>query len=110
MRSMTGFFGFQINLRGLDGIQGPLYVGTGCVFNRRALYGYEAPRKIKQRKQGILSMCFGGSGRESSTAKMRTNKKMKISSKNEDPNAPKVNLEDPQEGIEGGFQQFLLVY
>lgn len=24
----------QINLRGLDGIQGPVYVGTGCVFNR----------------------------------------------------------------------------
>jgi hypothetical protein len=24
----------QINLRGLDGIQGPVYVGSDCVFNR----------------------------------------------------------------------------
>lgn len=108
MHSVTAFFGFQINLRGLDGIQGPLYVGTGCVFNRRALYGYEAPRKIKQRKNGILSMCFGGSRREGSTAKKRTDKKMKISSKNVDPDAPTVDLEHPQEGTEGGFMQFLL--
>ncbi|KAH0881160.1 hypothetical protein HID58_068554 [Brassica napus] len=42
---------FDINLRGFDGIQGPVYVGTGCVFNRTALYvnlgdieeGVEAP-------------------------------------------------------------------
>lgn len=27
-------------MKGLDGIQGPVYVGTGCVFNRQALYGY----------------------------------------------------------------------
>ncbi|XP_077223000.1 putative cellulose synthase A catalytic subunit 2 [UDP-forming] isoform X2 [Tasmannia lanceolata] len=32
---------YNINLKGLDGIQGPIYVGTGCVFNRKALYGYE---------------------------------------------------------------------
>uniref|UniRef100_A0A803P028 Cellulose synthase n=1 Tax=Cannabis sativa TaxID=3483 RepID=A0A803P028_CANSA len=30
---------FDINLKGLDGIQGPVYVGTGCCFNRKALYG-----------------------------------------------------------------------
>ncbi|KAF8043992.1 hypothetical protein BT93_A2082 [Corymbia citriodora subsp. variegata] len=92
---------FDINLRGLDGIQGPLYVGTGCVFNRRALYGYEAPCKIKEKKRGILSMCFGGSRRESSTANKRTDKKMKTLSKNVDPNTLTVNLEDPQERIEG---------
>ena len=34
---------FQINMKGLDGIQGPMYVGTGCVFRRQALYGYEPP-------------------------------------------------------------------
>lgn len=53
-------------------------------------------------------MCFGGSRREDSTAKKRTGKKMKISSKNADPNALTVNIEHPQEGIEGGFMQFLL--
>ncbi|KAL0369342.1 UNVERIFIED_CONTAM: Cellulose synthase A catalytic subunit [UDP-forming] [Sesamum calycinum] len=36
---------FDINMKGLDGIQGPIYVGTGCVFRRQALYGYDAPRR-----------------------------------------------------------------
>ncbi|GAV57597.1 WD40 domain-containing protein/Cellulose_synt domain-containing protein [Cephalotus follicularis] len=31
---------FDVNMKGLDGIQGPVYVGTGCAFNRQALYGY----------------------------------------------------------------------
>ncbi|KAJ1398574.1 Zinc finger, RING-type [Sesbania bispinosa] len=38
---------FDINMKGLDGIQGPIYVGTGCVFRRLALYGYDAPAKKK---------------------------------------------------------------
>ncbi|XP_020224052.1 probable cellulose synthase A catalytic subunit 3 [UDP-forming] [Cajanus cajan] len=37
----------DINMRGLDGIQGPTYVGTGCVFRRQALYGFDSPRKKK---------------------------------------------------------------
>ncbi|MCI21299.1 cellulose synthase A catalytic subunit 2, partial [Trifolium medium] len=28
---------FDINMKGLDGLQGPIYVGTGCVFRRYAL-------------------------------------------------------------------------
>jgi cellulose synthase A len=34
-------------MKGLDGIQGPIYVGTGCVFRRHALYGYDAPTATK---------------------------------------------------------------
>ncbi|KAK7245531.1 hypothetical protein RIF29_40377 [Crotalaria pallida] len=34
---------FDVNMKGLDGVQGPVYVGTGCVFNRQALYGYSPP-------------------------------------------------------------------
>src|ERR1044072_3862430 len=34
-------------MKGLDGIQGPIYVGTGCVFRRYALYGNDAPVKKK---------------------------------------------------------------
>lgn len=34
-------------MKGLDGLQGPIYVGTGCVFRRQALYGYDAPIKKK---------------------------------------------------------------
>ncbi|XP_057797035.1 probable cellulose synthase A catalytic subunit 3 [UDP-forming] [Salvia miltiorrhiza] len=30
---------FNINMKGLDGIQGPTYMGSGCVFRRFAFYG-----------------------------------------------------------------------
>ncbi|KAI4386517.1 hypothetical protein MLD38_004445 [Melastoma candidum] len=52
---------FDVNLRCLDGVQGPLYIGTACVFNRRCLYGYEAPRKIKHGKRNCLKTCLGRS-------------------------------------------------
>ncbi|CAN6194541.1 unnamed protein product [Urochloa humidicola] len=32
---------FDIDMKGLDGIQGPVYVGSGCCFNRKALYGFD---------------------------------------------------------------------
>jgi cellulose synthase A len=52
---------FDINLKGLDGIQGPVYVGTGCVFKRQALYGYEPKQKEKTHKNsgcgGCISWC-----------------------------------------------------
>ncbi|KAK6933802.1 Cellulose synthase [Dillenia turbinata] len=64
---------FDINLRGLDGIQGPVYVGTGCVFNRTALYGYEPPLKPKHRKASFQSSCCGGSRKKDS----KSNKKGK---------------------------------
>ncbi|XWS58671.1 hypothetical protein CRYUN_Cryun08bG0054800 [Craigia yunnanensis] len=38
---------FDINMKCLDGIQGPICVGTGCVFRRLALYGYGAPKPEK---------------------------------------------------------------
>lgn len=31
-------------MRALDGLQGPVYVGTGCMFRRYALYGFLPPR------------------------------------------------------------------
>ncbi|XP_062205677.1 probable mixed-linked glucan synthase 7 [Phragmites australis] len=34
---------FDCTELGLDGIQGPIYVGTGCLFRRAALYGMDAP-------------------------------------------------------------------
>ncbi|KAL0323248.1 UNVERIFIED_CONTAM: Cellulose synthase A catalytic subunit [UDP-forming] [Sesamum angustifolium] len=43
----AGAMNALINMKGLDGIQGPIYVGTGCVFRRQALYGYDAPKKAK---------------------------------------------------------------
>ncbi|KAK1326523.1 Cellulose synthase-like protein D1 [Acorus calamus] len=35
---------FDGNMRALDGLQGPVYVGTGCLFRRFALYGFNPPR------------------------------------------------------------------
>nr|GEZ45910.1 cellulose synthase A catalytic subunit 2 [UDP-forming]-like [Tanacetum cinerariifolium] len=37
----------DINMKGPDGFQGPIYVGTRCVFRRQALYGYDVPTKKK---------------------------------------------------------------
>nr|GEX53069.1 cellulose synthase A catalytic subunit 3 [UDP-forming] [Tanacetum cinerariifolium] len=95
---------FDINLRGLDGIQGPVYVGTGCVFNRTALYGYEPPIKPKKKREdGFFSSCFGGSRKKSSKSSKKGSDKKK-SSKHVDPTVPVFNLEDIEEGVEGaGF-------
>ncbi|PPD75632.1 hypothetical protein GOBAR_DD27443 [Gossypium barbadense] len=35
---------FDGSMRALDGLQGPVYVGTGCMFRRYALYGFHPPR------------------------------------------------------------------
>ncbi|KAL4570464.1 hypothetical protein LXL04_026119 [Taraxacum kok-saghyz] len=47
---------FDGNMRALDGIQGPVYVGTGTLFRRTALYGFDPPRS-KDYTSG--SCCFG---------------------------------------------------
>ncbi|KAJ6377328.1 hypothetical protein OIU76_026323 [Salix suchowensis] len=49
---------FDVNMKGLDGIQGPMYVGTGCVFNRQALYGYGPPSMPRLRKGKESSSCL----------------------------------------------------
>ncbi|KAI4301047.1 hypothetical protein L6164_034366 [Bauhinia variegata] len=52
---------YDINMKGLNGIQGPVYVGTGCVFNRQALYGYdlqvcnEGPRMTRGDSENSMS-------------------------------------------------------
>ncbi|XP_020105544.1 cellulose synthase A catalytic subunit 4 [UDP-forming] [Ananas comosus] len=48
---------FDVNMKGLDGIQGPVYVGTGCVFNRQALYGYGPPSLPAVPKSSFCSWC-----------------------------------------------------
>ncbi|XP_023756796.1 cellulose synthase-like protein D4 [Lactuca sativa] len=50
---------FDGNMRALDGVQGPFYVGTGCMFRRFALYGFDPP------KVNILPTNKGTSGNES---------------------------------------------
>ncbi|XP_054802031.1 cellulose synthase A catalytic subunit 8 [UDP-forming] [Prosopis cineraria] len=48
---------FDVNMKGLDGIQGPVYVGTGCVFNRQALYGYSPPSMPNLPKSSSYCCC-----------------------------------------------------
>ncbi len=90
----------QINLRGLDGLQGPVYVGTGCVFNRTALYGYEPP--IKQKRPGYFSSLCGGRKKTKKSKEKSTEKKK--SHKHVDSSVPVFNLEDIEEGIEGTIE------
>ena len=50
---------FDVNMRALDGIQGPMYVGTGCLFRRTALYGFDPPRSKEHHGCCSSSCCFG---------------------------------------------------
>ncbi|RVW69746.1 Cellulose synthase-like protein D2 [Vitis vinifera] len=50
-------FSSDVNMRALDGLQGPMYVGTGCLFRRTALYGFDPPRSKEH--PGCWSCCFG---------------------------------------------------
>jgi len=48
------------SMKGLDGQQGPVYVGTGCFFRRKALYGYLPPHssaRTKTRSSCLSSLC-----------------------------------------------------
>ncbi|EPS60781.1 hypothetical protein M569_14019 [Genlisea aurea] len=66
---------FDINMKGLDGIQGPVYVGTGCVFRRQALYGYKPPKDPKRPKMISFDCCpcFGRRKRLANYSKHGTN-------------------------------------
>ncbi|KMT03462.1 hypothetical protein BVRB_8g191460 [Beta vulgaris subsp. vulgaris] len=80
---------FDINMKGLDGIQGPVYVGTGCVFRRQALYGYEPPKRPKRPKMVSCACCpcFG---------RRKKHQKSKLGAKG-DANIDVQGYEDDQE-------------
>ncbi|KAK4256759.1 hypothetical protein QN277_006443 [Acacia crassicarpa] len=77
---------FDINMKGLDGLQGPIYVGTGCVFRRQALYGYDAPAKKKRPsktcncwpKWCCCLWCCGNRKKNNGKSKTKTKKKVKL--------------------------------
>ncbi|KAL9436153.1 hypothetical protein AB3S75_022250 [Citrus x aurantiifolia] len=108
---------FDINMLGLDGIQGPVYVGTGCVFNRQALYGYDPPVSEKRPKMTCdcwpswCCCCCGGSRKSKSKKKGDKRgffsglytKKKKMMGKNyvRKGSAPVFDLEEIEEGLEG---------
>ncbi|MCO5549106.1 hypothetical protein L7F22_002572 [Adiantum nelumboides] len=95
---------FDINMKGLDGVQGPVYVGTGCVFRRQALYGYEPPQKVK--KQSMACDCLPGFLCGPSRPKKPKAKRSKKASKTKplaktSSNLSASNLENIEEGVEG---------
>uniref|UniRef100_A0A2P2MR49 cellulose synthase (UDP-forming) n=1 Tax=Rhizophora mucronata TaxID=61149 RepID=A0A2P2MR49_RHIMU len=92
---------FDINMKGLDGLQGPIYVGTGCVFRRQALYGYDAPATKKP--PGKTCNCWPkwcclccGSRKNKKSKTMKEKKK----SKNREASKQIHALENIEEGIE----------
>lgn len=101
-------------MRGLDGIQGPVYVGTGCVFNRPALYGYDPAVSEKRPKMTCdcwpswCCCCCGGSRKKSKKRERRFlgglfSKKKKMMGKSyvRKGSVPMFDLEEIEEGLEG---------
>ncbi|KAF7126596.1 hypothetical protein RHSIM_Rhsim11G0083900 [Rhododendron simsii] len=80
----AGAMNALINMKGLDGIQGPIYVGTGCVLRRQALYGSDVPAKKKATRKAcnclpkLCCCCCGSSRKISKKGRSKENKKIKI--------------------------------
>ncbi|CAM0957515.1 unnamed protein product [Alopecurus aequalis] len=89
---------FDINMKGLDGIQGPMYVGTGCCFNRQALYGYDPVLTEADLEPNIIVKSFCGGRKKKNKSYMDSKNRMM---KRTESSAPIFNMEDIEEGIEG---------
>ncbi|KAJ6674029.1 X-BOX TRANSCRIPTION FACTOR-RELATED [Salix viminalis] len=91
---------FDINLKGLDGIQGPVYVGTGCCFNRQALYGYDPVLTEEDLEPNIIvKSCCGSRKKGRGGHKKYSDKKRAM--KRTESTVPIFNMEDIEEGVEG---------
>ena len=86
----------QINLKGLDGIQGPVYVGTGCCFKRQALYGHEAPFVDRSSNDDFITQFCCGPRKKNRPSKSKNAVKQPPAR-----NDPMFTLEDVEEGVEG---------
>ncbi|PIA33940.1 hypothetical protein AQUCO_03900062v1 [Aquilegia coerulea] len=96
---------FDVNMKGLDGIQGPVYVGTGCMFNRQALYGYgpaSLPTLPKSSSSCSWCCCFKRSKKPSKDVS-----EIHRESKREDLNSAVFNLREIESYDE--FDRSLLI-
>ena len=99
-------------MKGLDGIQGPIYVGTGCVFRRQALYGYDAPKTKKPpsrtcncwTKWCFCCCCFGNRKTKKKITKPKTEKKRSFFKRAEN-QSPAYALSDIEEGDHYTFER-----
>lgn len=94
-------------MKGLDGIQGPIYVGTGCVFRRQSLYGTGAPKKKKAPNRTCncwpkwcCCWCCCTGSRKKKAAKSKQ-EKQKSGSKSAEIGVPVYALEGVEEGVKG---------
>ncbi|PKA51109.1 putative cellulose synthase A catalytic subunit 3 [UDP-forming] [Apostasia shenzhenica] len=100
---------FDINMKGLDGIQGPIYVGTGCVFRRLSLYGYDAPKSKKPPSRTCNCLpkwcccccCCSGRPKMKKKKNAKTKQEKKRPSRRGENGAPVFALEGIEEGLEG---------
>lgn len=91
-------------MKGLDGIQGPIYVGTGCVFRRQAFYGYDAPitKKLPTRTCNCWPnwCCCSGKRNKKKGDKLKTD----VKNRNSRQGGPLVcTLKCIEDGNEGKF-------
>jgi cellulose synthase A len=99
----------QINMKGLDGIQGPIYVGTGCVFRRQALYGYDAPKTKKPPSRTCncwpkwCLFCCCGDRKKKKTNKSKSEKKKRLFFKKAENPSPAYALGGIEEGVPGNI-------
>ncbi|XP_071696081.1 cellulose synthase A catalytic subunit 1 [UDP-forming]-like [Rutidosis leptorrhynchoides] len=99
---------FDINLKGLDGIQGPVYVGTGCCFNRQALYGYDPVLTEADLEPNIIiKSCCGSRKKQRHANKKYVDKKR--AAKRTESTIPIFNMEDMDEGVEGYDEEKSLI-
>ncbi|KAK1394630.1 hypothetical protein POM88_013686 [Heracleum sosnowskyi] len=89
-----------INLKRLDGIQGPVYVGTGCCFNRQALYGYDPVLTEADLEPNIIVKSCCGSRKKGRHANKKYVDKKRAAKRTES-TIPIFNMEDIEEGVEG---------
>uniref|UniRef100_M8BBN9 Cellulose synthase n=1 Tax=Aegilops tauschii TaxID=37682 RepID=M8BBN9_AEGTA len=94
---------FDINMKGLDGIQGPIYVGTGCVFRRQALYGYDAPKTKKPPSR--TCNCWPKWKNKKKVTKPKTEKKKRLFFKKEENQSPAYALSEIDEAAAGAETQ-----
>eukprot|EP00253_Pinus_taeda_P034059 PITA_34059 len=99
----------QITLRGFNDIQGPIYTGTGCWFNRQAHYGYDPVLTKKDLELACFLRCCWGFRKKSRKANKRKNSRKankrydddKKRTKRTKSTIPIFSLEDIEEGVEG---------
>ncbi|KAI3958218.1 hypothetical protein MKW92_030144 [Papaver armeniacum] len=99
---------FDINLKALDGVQGPVYVGTGCCFNRQALYGYDPVLSEADLEPNIIVKSCCGSRKKGRKANKKYNDKNRGMKRTES-NVPIFNMEDMDEGVEGYEEERSLI-